>query len=101
MRIPVQEGSPVRREPRTDAPGVVGLIFGCIAVACVPLACLTHVISLIGSILFSIIGMALSATGRGNLRVAGLTLNLLVFIPALVLFILVMAGAIVNARHLR
>jgi hypothetical protein len=80
-----------RTRTETDAPGVISLIFGCIALLCMLLGCLTYGITCLVAVPFALIGAACGFGAKGNLRVAGLVLNLLVFIPVLVGVILLVA----------
>src|SRR6266852_2939990 len=71
-------------ERRTDAPGVISLILGCIALVCAFLGCFTYGITCLVGFVFAIIGAVFGLGGRGHLKVAGLVLNLSVLLLAFV-----------------
>jgi hypothetical protein len=83
-----------RKADRTDAPGVISLIFGCISVVCLLLGCVTCGVTLYAGTVFAALGAVLGLFGRGNLRVAGLVLNLLALIPAAILAVLLGMGVL-------
>jgi DNA-directed RNA polymerase subunit RPC12/RpoP len=78
----------------TDAPGVISLIFGSISVVCLLLGCFTCGASYFAAVPMAAVGAGLGFFGTGNMRVAGLTLNLLTLVPAVVLSVLLAAGKI-------
>lgn len=78
---------------RTDAPGVISLIFGILSVLCLFLGCFTAGLLHWAAVPLALIGALLGLVGRGNLRVAGITLNLLALIPATIL-LLVFVGVL-------
>jgi DNA-directed RNA polymerase subunit RPC12/RpoP len=81
----------IETRSQTDAPGVISLICGCIALLCVLLGCLTFGFAWFVAVPFAIIGAGFGFGAKGNLRVAGLVLNLLVFIPVFIGVILLVA----------
>jgi hypothetical protein len=74
-------------EPRggTDAPGVISLIFGCLSVVLTLMGCFTCGITYWVAAPFAAVGAILGFFGRGNTRVAAVTLNLIALIPAVIL----------------
>lgn len=90
---------PVRRaaESETDAPGVLGLVFGVVSVLCLLLGCFTCGMTYLPALLLAAVGVGCSWFGRGNMRVAGLALNILTLIPAIGLFGMMLFGAGANA----
>lgn len=86
------------RDTPTDAPGVIGLIFGCIAVVCLILGCFTCGVTYFAAAPLALVGGIVSFFAKGNLKVAGIVLNLLVLIPGVILlglWFLGMGGALV------
>jgi hypothetical protein len=83
----------------TDAPGVISLIFGCLAVVCLLMGCFTCGLTYWAAVPFGGVGACLGFLGRGNLRVAAVTLNLLALIPAVILLSMFLTGAAV-APHM-
>ncbi len=84
------------RPPRggsADVPGIVGLVLGCVAVVCLLLGCFTCGITYVLAVPLALIGTGFSLFGRGGLRVAGLLLNVLALLPAIVVLVLWAAGA--------
>jgi hypothetical protein len=75
----------VPQSGRTDAPGVISLIFGCLSVVCLLLGCFTCGITYWAAVPFAAIGAVVAFFGQGNMRVAGLVLNFLALIPAIIL----------------
>lgn len=67
---------------KTDAPGVVSLIFGSLSIACLLFGCFTCGITYYVAIPFALVGSTLGFWASGSLRVAGITLNLTALIPA-------------------
>lgn len=67
----------------TDAPGVISLIFGCLAVLCLLMGCFTCGATYYAAVPFALLGGLVGFFGRGNMRVAGLLLNFLALIPAI------------------
>lgn len=69
---------------QTDAPGIISLIFGILAIVFLFFSC-------IGGYFIAapvaLIGLVLGFIAKGNLRVAGITLNAIVLVPAAVVFI--------------
>lgn len=91
--IPRQRREKASREgDGTDAPGVISLIFGCLAMLCALFGCLTFVVAgyvAVGfavmayvAVPFALIGGLVGFYGKRNMRVAGLLLNFLAVIPA-------------------
>jgi hypothetical protein len=76
-----EEESPQRR---TDAPGMISLVFGCVAGAFLLMAPVFCGLTVGAAAPLALIGLILAFFARGNLRVGALTLNLLVFVFALV-----------------
>jgi hypothetical protein len=76
----------------TDAPGVISLIFGCVAVVCLLMGCFTCGMTYYAAAPLAAVGMFCAFFGCGNLKVAGLVLNLLALLPAIVMFWLTLAG---------
>lgn len=87
----------VTTESRTDAPGVISLIFGVLAVLLVLLGCVTCGVTYPLAVIFALVGAVVAFFGQGNLRVAAIVLNLLALIPALLLFIFSVIAAIAAA----
>jgi predicted Zn finger-like uncharacterized protein len=86
-----------RAREGTDAPGVISLVFGCISVVCLMMGCFTFGLTYIAAAPLALVGGACGFFGRGNLRVAGLVLNLLVLVPAVVILVLWMVGVSLQA----
>jgi hypothetical protein len=74
----------------TDGPGVISLIFGCLAVACLLMGCFTFGLTYFAALPFALVGGGLGFFGKGNLRIACITLNFIALIPAVMLAVLVM-----------
>jgi hypothetical protein len=89
------DNRPVRRadESGTDVPGVLGLVFGVVAVLCLLLGCFTCGMTYFAAAPLAAVGAGCSGFGRGNMRVAGLALNILTLIPGIVLFGMMLFGA--------
>lgn len=81
----------------TDVPGVVGLVLGVLAVLCLLFGCFTCGMTYFAAAPLAAIGTGCSAYGKGNMRVAGLVLNILTLIPAVVFFGLMVFGIGVGA----
>jgi len=79
-------------EGKTDAPGVIGLIFGVLSLLCLILVCCTAGLSGAAAIPLALIGVGCAFFGRGNMRVAGIVLNLLTLLPAIALTALFFLG---------
>jgi len=77
----------------TDAPGVIGLVFGVVGMICLLLGCFTCGLTYYAAVPIALIGVGCSAFGRGNLRVAGLAINLLTLLPAIVIVGMIVFGA--------
>jgi hypothetical protein len=84
-------------ESGTDAPGIVSLIFGCIAVVCLLMGCFTCGMSYFAAGPLAIAGVITGFFARGGLKVAGLTLNLVALAPAIILMVLFLLGMGVQA----
>lgn len=81
----------IRREgDGTDAPGVISLIFGCLSLACILLGFFTCGATFFGSLPFALIGFIVGFFGRGNFRVAGVVLNSLALLPAVIAILCVL-----------
>jgi hypothetical protein len=89
VRRPRPNEGPWPVQGGTDIPGIISLIFGCVAVACVLLGFLTCGLTDFVAFPLALIGFVLGCCARGELRVAGLTLNLLALIPAVLWFMAV------------
>ena len=76
----------------TRPPGVISLIFGCIAIVCLILGCCTLGITFYAAVPFATVGAIYGFFARGNLRVAGLVLNLLTLVPAIIVIVLFLMG---------
>lgn len=74
----------------TDAPGVISLIFGCLAVICLLMGFFTCGTTYFAAVPFALLGGLLGFFGRGNMRVAGLLLNFLALVPAVVVMMAVL-----------
>jgi predicted Zn finger-like uncharacterized protein len=86
----------------SDAPGIIGLIFGCVAVVCLVLGCFTCGMTYFAAAPLALVGGIVSCFARGNLKVAGIVLNVLVLIPGILvlgLWMLGMGGAMVAPRR--
>lgn len=91
---------------RTDAPGVISLIFGCLAMLCALLGVILCTLSsrsalaTLGAIFcyvalpFGLLGGLVGFFGKGNMRVAGLLLNCLAAIPATVVTVIIIGAAV-------
>jgi hypothetical protein len=92
------EDSPYRR-PGADAPGMISLVFGCVAGVMLLMGVITCGVTVYVALPLALIGTILPFFGRGNLRVGALTLNLLVFVLSLVaVMVMVVAFAAASAR---
>jgi hypothetical protein len=80
------------RESETDVPGVLGLVLGVLAVVCLVMGCFTCGMTYFAAAPLAAVGAGCSAFGRGNSRVAGLALNIVTLIPAIVLFMMMLLG---------
>jgi hypothetical protein len=85
-------------QPRSDPAGVISLIFGVLALVFLLLACPTCGFLAYLAVPVAAVGALVGVFGRGNLRVAGLTLNLLVLVPALILVAIFLAGSLGSFR---
>lgn len=99
-----QTGAYSGSAPRTDTPGVVSLIFGVLALILLVFgtlfSCLGGFLLYPFALLVAVIGLFLAFFAQGNLRVAGITLNALVLLPAAiaaVIIVLPMLGVIAVA----
>jgi hypothetical protein len=77
----------------TDGPGVISLIFGCLAVACLLMGCFTFGLTYFAALPFALVGAGLGFFGKGNLRIACITLNFIALIPAVMLTVLFLVGS--------
>lgn len=104
--VPLQTHHHHHQPDQTDAPGVISLIFGVLSLLCLFMGCFTCGITYIAAIPMSGIGAGVGFLGKGNLRVAGLVLNILTLIPAVIIsmfMLIVMAigtagGALESAK---
>jgi hypothetical protein len=71
--------------------GLVILVFGCL------LSCLGGFFLYPLAALLAAVGLVLGIIARGNLRVAGITLNALVLVPAVIMIIMMVVLAIGGA----
>lgn len=69
----------------SDVPGVVGLVLGCVAIICLVLGCFTCGATYVIAVPLALAGGVFSFFGKTGLRVAGLVLNILVLIPAVII----------------
>jgi hypothetical protein len=90
------------RRPRgdagTDAPGMISLVFGCVAGVMLLIAPVTCGMTAWVALALSLVGGCISFFGRGNLRIGALTLNLLVFVFSLLAAALIVAVAVAADR---
>jgi hypothetical protein len=89
------------REDNTDAPGVISLIFGCLSVVCMLMGCFTCGLTYGQPCPSRWPGLFSVSSARGNLRVAGVTLNLIALIPSVILLIIFQAGLSTYALYPR
>jgi len=82
----------VETRGKTDAFGIISLIFGFASLLLLFMVRLSFGFSSFISALLAIIGVLLGVFARGNLRVASITLNALVFLPAATLACLLAVG---------
>jgi hypothetical protein len=68
-------------------------VFGVIAVLCLLLGCFTCGLTYFAAAPLAAVGAGCSAFGRSNMRVAGLAINILTLIPAIILFGMMLFGA--------
>lgn len=69
------------------------MVFGVLAVVCLLFGCFTCGVTYFAAAPLAAVGAVCSGFGRGNMRVAGLALNILTLIPAIALFGIVLFGA--------
>ena len=70
---------------QTDGPGVIGLIFGAVAMVCLLMGPFTCGLSLFAAAPLAGVGGAAAFFGKGNMKVAGIALNLLALVPSILL----------------
>jgi hypothetical protein len=87
---PVRGRSAARE--RTDACGVISLIFGSVSSLLTLMGCFTCGVTYFVAAPMAFIGGFLGLFGRGNMRVGGVTLNLLAFAPALTICVCMVMG---------
>lgn len=75
-----------------DTPGIVSLIFGCLGILCLLLAFPTCGFTLWLAAAIGLAGSAVAFWGRGKLRVASLSLNLLSVVVAVGLLVFFLGG---------
>jgi hypothetical protein len=75
----------------TDAPGIIGLIFGILALVALVLGCIFFPLVLI-ALPLAFIGGLISFFARGNLKVAGLVLNGLITVPVIACNVMALFG---------
>lgn len=77
--------------------GLVILVFGCL------LSCIGGFFLYPVALLLSVVGLGLGLGAKGNLRVAGITLNALVLLPAVIMLIMMVligiSGAATDAAN--
>jgi hypothetical protein len=83
---------PGQRANSTDAAGVISLIFGSISLLLTFLGCCTCGVTWYVATPMAFIGGVLGIFARGNLRVGGITLNTLAFLPAMTMIVLTIVG---------
>ena len=91
-RQPQRSRTNGRRESGTDAPGVIGLVLGVVAIICLLMGCFTCGLTYYAAAPLALVGGICSFFGRGNMKVAGLVLNLLTLIPAIIILGMFVAG---------
>lgn len=99
-----RRGDASREGDGTDAPGVISLIFGCLAMLCALFGCLTFVVTAYLAMVFAVtayvavpfalIGGLVGFYGKRNMRVAGLLLNFLALIPAVFVTVFLVVSSI-------
>lgn len=83
----------LEKAANNDAPGVISLVFGCLATACMLMGCFTCGGTYFAAVPFALIGGGIGFFGKGNLRVAGIVLNAVVLVPATVLLVMFVMAA--------
>src|SRR5262245_3114288 len=73
------------RSGKTDAPGVIGLVFGGLSLLCTVLTCCTAGFSGLVAVPLALVGAGCAFFAHGNMRIAGLIVNIFALIPALAL----------------
>jgi hypothetical protein len=73
-------------DPGVDVPGTVGLGLGITAIGCLLLGPFTCGLTFFAAAPLAAVGAGCSAFGRGILRNAGLAVNLLTLVPAVLIF---------------
>ena len=71
-------------EPKADAAGVVGLVCGIVSLVAAFAVCVTCGFSAYVALPVSVLGLVFSWRGRGNFQATGLALNVLAFLPSVV-----------------
>ncbi len=90
VRVHVPEGS------KSDAPGVISLVLGIVAMVAGVIGCVLSCLGGLGLFVYPLVavigavGLVVGFFGRGNLKAAGLTLNGLVLIPALIMSVMLL-----------
>jgi HEAT repeat protein len=79
-----------QRQGEADPFGIISLIFGAIAVVCLLAGCLLYGIPWVVAVPMAMVGVVLGFFAKGNLKVAGLTLNALALVPAVGLAVMVL-----------
>lgn len=76
----------------TDAAGIIGLVFGILALVCLVMGYFTRGYTYFAAVPISLVGFGLAFLGKGNLRIADWALNFLVLLPAAIVLSLHLAG---------
>lgn len=80
-------------EGKTDTFGVISLVLGIVSVVCLFLGCCTCGFTYYAAIPMAGAGAALGFFGRSNMRVAGIALNCVALVPAIIFTILFATGS--------
>jgi hypothetical protein len=90
----------LRKDERssTDAPGMISLVFGLVALICMGMGWFTQGWTYYAGAGLALAGFGLAFLSKGNLRIADSTLNVMVLLPSIVLVTLLLAGKPVVQR---
>lgn len=94
MRREIAISSEERHAGRNDVGGTISLVFGSIALVCTALMLFTCGFSIFAAIPFSVVGLVLAFFGRGQLKIAGLVLNLVALATTTMAGVLVLVGVL-------
>jgi hypothetical protein len=94
MRREIEASSEEKLASGNDVAGTISLVFGSIALVCTALMLFTCGFSIFAAIPFSIVGLVLAFFGRGQLKIAGLVLNLVALATTTMAGVLVLVGVL-------